>query len=229
MSVVQPLGPGIWTVEGPAATDLLVVPYPTRMTIVRLADGGLWIASPVRVAKQALDEITALGPVRHLLSPTPRHHWRLDRWSTSFPEARLWSCSLGVATLGRRSLPARRLGDSPPHDWSGEIEHAVFRGLAFEELTFFHRPSRTLIVEDVLQSHQRGAGSRLSDAAIRLGGIAHPGGMPRDIKALAWRSTAAHRWAETVQAWDFETVVLAHGPVLRGREARTFVERALER
>ena len=41
MSVVQPLGPGIWTVEGPAATDLLVVPYPTRMTIVRLADGGL--------------------------------------------------------------------------------------------------------------------------------------------------------------------------------------------
>ena len=53
--------------------------------------------------------------------------------------------------------------------------------------------------------------------------------MPRDIKALAWRSTAAHRWAETVQAWDFETVVLAHGPVLRGREARTFVERALER
>lgn len=57
----------------------------------------------------------------------------------------------------------------------------------------------------------------------------HPGGMPRDIKALAWRSTAAHRWAETVQAWDFETVVLAHGPVLRGREARTFVERALER
>lgn len=85
MSVVQPLGPGIWTVEGPTATDLLVVPYPTRMTIVRLADGGLWIASPVRVAKQALDEITALGPVRHLLSPTPRHHWRLDRWSTSFP------------------------------------------------------------------------------------------------------------------------------------------------
>lgn len=105
----------------------------------------------------------------------------------------------------------------------------MFRGLAFEELTVFHRPSRTLIVEDVLQSHRLGAGSRLSDAAIRLGGIAHPGGMPRDIKALVWRSTAVHRWAETVQAWDFETVVLAHGPVLRGRKARTFVERALER
>lgn len=124
-------------------------------------------------------------------------------------------------------MPARRLDTCPPPEWAGQIEHAVFRGAGFEELSFFHRPSRTLIVEDVLQCHRLRAGARLSNAAIRLGGIAHPGGMPRDIKALAWRSTAARRWAETIQAWDVETLVMAHGPVLHGSEARTFIERAL--
>lgn len=227
MSVLQPLGPSIWTVEGPSAMDLLVVPYPTRMTIVRLDGGDLWIASPVSVSKQLLDDVAALGPVRHLLSPTPRHHWRLEPWSALFPEASLWSCALGPATLGRRSLPARRLVASPPPAWAEQIDHAVFRGLGFEELTFFHRPSKTLIVEDVLQSHQLRAGARLSNTAIRAGGIADPGGVPRDIKALAWRSKAARRWAETILDWDFETVVMAHGPVLHGSEARTFVERAL--
>lgn len=71
MSVLQPLGPEIWTVEGPASIDLLVVPYPTRMTIVRLDGGDLWISSPVSVPKQQLDDVAALGPVRHLLAPTP--------------------------------------------------------------------------------------------------------------------------------------------------------------
>lgn len=227
MSVLQPLGPEIWTVEGPASIDLLVVPYPTRMTIVRLDGGDLWISSTVSVPKQQLDDVAALGPVRHLLAPTPRHRWRLEPWSALFPEASLWSCALGPATLGRRSMPARRLDTCPPPEWAGQIEHAVFRGAGFEELSFFHRPSRTLIVEDVLQCHRLRAGARLSNAAIRLGGIAHPGGMPRDIKALAWRSTAARRWAETIQAWDVETLVMAHGPVLHGSEARTFIERAL--
>ncbi|MDO5501200.1 MAG: DUF4336 domain-containing protein [Propionibacteriaceae bacterium] len=140
MEILDELGRDIWVADGPIAKDLLVVPYPTRMTIVRLADGGLWSASPVRCSKRTLDEVASLGPVRHLLSPTPRHHWRLEPWSVLFPDAQLWSCALGPATLGRRSLPAKRLGDAAPSEWLGQIDQAVYRGLGFQEVTFFHGP-----------------------------------------------------------------------------------------
>lgn len=225
MRSLQQLGPDLWVADGPVSKDLLIVPYPTRMTIARLDDGGLWIASPVRSSMKVLEEIAALGPVRHLVSPTPRHHWRLEPWQTLFPDARLWSCALGPFTLGRRSLPATRLGDAAPPEWAGQLDQARYRGLGFEEVAFFHRPSRTLIVEDLIQSHTFHRGRPLVNALIRIGGIAHPGGVPRDIRAITVDRCAARAWARRVLSWDFERLVMAHGPVV-DEDARGRVERA---
>lgn len=224
MDALRELGPNLWVCDGPVAKDLLVVPYPTRMTIARLADGGLWITSPIRSSMERLEAITSLGPVRHLVAPTPRHHWRLEPWHALFPEAELWSCALGPFTLGRRSLPAARLGDQAPPGWVAEIDQARYRGLGFEEVAFFHRPSRTLLLEDVLQSHGFHRGRPLVNGLIRVGGIAHPGGVPRDIRAIT-RRREARAWLEKVLSWDFGRVVMAHGPVVEDG-ARVLVERA---
>lgn len=45
------LGIGIWIADGPPVETTILpfvtVPFPTRMTIVRTADGQLWVHSPV--------------------------------------------------------------------------------------------------------------------------------------------------------------------------------------
>ncbi len=206
------------------ARDLLVVPYPTRMSIVRLDDGALWLASPVACSPRTLEEVSSLGPVCHLLASTPRHHWRLEPWHARFRNARLWSCELGPFTLGKRSLPAERLGDVPPAEWAGQIDQALYRGRGFQEVTFFHCASRTLLVEDIIQSHPSHPGSPPVNALITIGGIAAPGGVPRDIRAITPRR-AGREWVEKVLSWDFETLVMAHGPAIRS-DARAFVHEA---
>jgi Domain of unknown function (DUF4336) len=89
MSELQQFAEGISIVDG-APVRMLGVPLPTRMILVKLADGSLWLNSPVSVAIQVLDRIKASGPVRYLVAPTKMHVWRLEEWHTLFPEAELW-------------------------------------------------------------------------------------------------------------------------------------------
>ncbi|MCA9715808.1 MAG: hypothetical protein KC468_14110, partial [Myxococcales bacterium] len=58
-SVARPFGPDIWTVEGDPVR-LLTIPFTTRMTIVRLPGGGLWMHSPVAPARARALAIGAL-------------------------------------------------------------------------------------------------------------------------------------------------------------------------
>lgn len=225
MGALERVGDGLWAVDGPVVIDLLVIPYPTRMTVARLADGGLWVASPVACSFTELTAISELGPVRHLLSPTPRHRWRLEPWHALFPDAALWSCAAGPATVGGRNLPVALLGEEPPAAWAREFRQAVYPGIGFEETTFCHVPSGTLLVEDILQVH-RPTAHVLVNALIRLGGMGGAGGVPRDLRALT-RRDAAQAWAERVLSWDFDQLVMAHGPVVR-TGARAWVERAFD-
>ena len=220
---LEQLDADLWVADGPVAIDLLVVPYPTRMTVVRLADGGLWVASPVPTPVEVLDALRELGAVRHLVSPTPRHHWRLESWHALFPDAALWSCRTGPFTLGDKRLPATVLTDEAPAAWAGQLDQAVYRGRGFEETTFLHRASRTLLVEDIVQSHRPSVGRPLLNGLIRFGNVQAPGGVPRDIRAISRRGARA--WVERVLSWDFDRLVMAHGPVV-ATGARAYVERA---
>ena len=52
----------VWIVDGPNVRDFGVV-FATRMTIVKLSDGSLWVDSSVSVPFDTLKRITELGPV----------------------------------------------------------------------------------------------------------------------------------------------------------------------
>jgi hypothetical protein len=47
-SGLQPFAQNIWIVDGPLVLDMGIL-FPTRMTVVRLQNGSLWISSPVSV------------------------------------------------------------------------------------------------------------------------------------------------------------------------------------
>lgn len=103
--------------------------FTTRMVIVKLSDGSLWLSSPVAVPLDTLQQITRLGVVRYPVAATPRHVWRLEPWHTLFPEAQLWAARSTLFTLKKGHLPfSGTLGDTAFQGWAEDLDQLAFKG-----------------------------------------------------------------------------------------------------
>lgn len=219
-------GSGLW-VRGGESVRFLGIPYPTRMTVARLATGQLWVCSPIAPTDALLDELRALGTVGHIISPNKLHHLFLAEWARAFPEARLHAAP-GL----RRKRPDLRfhadLGDTPDPAWVAEIDQVVFRGsFAMEELVFFHRPSRSVIVTDLVQKFDPQTLKRWQRILLRLDGLLGPrGSTPREWRLTFWNRTAARSALRKALAWNAEHLIIAHGSCVQ-QGASAELERAL--
>jgi hypothetical protein len=63
---VHAFAPNVWIIDGPLVRDFGVL-FTTRMTVVSLADGSIWIESPVSVPFETLTRLAA-GCMAHALS-----------------------------------------------------------------------------------------------------------------------------------------------------------------
>ena len=73
MSRLENVDGASWLAEG-ETVSFYGFPYPTRGAIARLADGWLWVWSPVRLDAALRHEVDRLGRVAHLVSPNKLHH-----------------------------------------------------------------------------------------------------------------------------------------------------------
>ncbi|HET6387228.1 MAG TPA: DUF4336 domain-containing protein [Armatimonadota bacterium] len=219
----------IWIVDGANVRDFGLT-WTTRMTIVRLSDGSLWVNSPVPVSFDRLQQIVGLGPVSYLVAATPRHVWRLEGWHTLFPEAQVWTARPTIMTLRKGRLPiAGVLGDAPPLEWADDLDQLAFKGNPLiEEVFFFHRASRSIILDDMIQNHPAAARRPLLNRLLKLAGVAYPrGGVPLDIRLTFTNRRLARQSLEKLLSWDFDRLVIAHGACVE-RDAKPFVERAFQ-
>ena len=217
----------VWAVDGPLVRDMGLV-FTTRMTIVRLLDHSLWVSSPVEAPFDTLEQIDRLGAVKYLVAATPRHVWRLTAWHTLFPEAQLWAARSTPFTLRKGNLPLTgTLGDDPPQAWASELDQVAFKGNPLiEEVVFFHKASRTVILDDLIQVHPAVKGKRFRNGLFRVEGVAAPhGGVALDIRLTFINRRLARGSLEKLLSWDFDKLIMAHGPCME-KNARAFVERS---
>ena len=132
-------GPGVWIREGPVVPFVAGFPYPTRMAVIRLSDGGLFVWSPVALSPALRREVDALGPVRCLVSPNLLHHLFLGEWKAAYPEARLFA-SPGLRRRRTDLAFDADLGDAPDPIWAADIDQVLVSGsFTMTEAVFFHR------------------------------------------------------------------------------------------
>lgn len=219
----------VYVIDGPDVRDMGLW-FTTRMAVVRLADGSVWISSPVDVAPETREWINDLGTVRYLVAATPRHVWRLAAWHTLFPEAQLWRPRDTLLTLQKGTLPYTGvLGNEPPPAWSADFDQLAFLGNPFgEEIVFFHRASGTVLMDDLIQVHESRRGRPLYNAMVALMGAAAPhGGVVLDMRLTFFQRRLARQSLDRLLSWDFDKLIIAHGPCL-DHDAKPFVERAFQ-
>ena len=212
---LKPVAPEIWVVDG-GSIRFYGMPFPTRMTVIRLASGELFIHSPVALAGDLRAEVSALGPVRYLVAPNWIHYAWVRDWQQAFPESLSWaSPGVRARALGRGVDIAfdAELGDEAPPEWAGQIDQVVADSGWHREVVFFHRASRTLVLTDLIENLEPQHLPWWFRLLARAGGVLAPeGGMPRDM-ALSFRRRRAHLRdvVERMLSWKPERVIIAHG------------------
>jgi hypothetical protein len=204
----------VWVVDsGPQR--VLGLRLPVRMTVLRLADGGLWLHSPTRHTPRLAAALTELGPIAHLVAPNTAHWTHLSPWQKAFPEAPLWAAPGVVGRARDQGTELRAAGElpaSPPPPWAGEIEQVAFGGPGFSEIAFFHHASRSLVLADLVQAMEASRlplGTRL---LARLVGAASGGDTPAHLRLLLNRRREENRTAaERLLALGPVRVIFAHG------------------
>jgi hypothetical protein len=218
----------LWTQEMPLR--LFGAELGTRMSVVRLSGegGDLWLHSPVTLDHPLRDELDALGRVRFVVCPNRGHHMFAGDYFAAYPDASFYAAP-GLSEK-RPDLPFEGvLGDEPEAGWARDLEQTVFRGdRVLREVVFCHRESGTLIVADLLQTDDP-ASPLFTRLVKRLNGI-HEKPRPLLPFRLGFRDKADARASlERVLSWDFDRIVLCHGPIVeRGgkdvfREAYSFL------
>lgn len=198
----------LWVAEQPS--KVMGLPFGARSTLVRLPDGGLWIHSPIALTDEFKSELESLGPVRAIVAPNKMHYAYFAAWAGDFPDAELF-----VAPDWKREVPARTpkvLSDEPETSWREVMQQSVLRGSGLvQELDFFHRASRTLILTDLIFNlSPQSAKEKLfaNIIGIRSG--------PFPSRTFRWTADKSLLRAsiEKILQWDFERIIIAHGAIV---------------
>jgi uncharacterized protein DUF4336 len=208
----------IWTADGPPI-PAFGFSFPSRMIVVKLSDGSVWINSPIETDAEQMQAVAQIGPVKYLVSPTPLHNWRLEAWAKAFPQAQRWSIGSGAQ---------HKLTGEVPTAWAADLEQLVFTGSrVLDEVEFLHKPSRTLIFADFIQQYAARPGKALFNALTKLAGL-RDGCVPPDIRlSFAGNKAKGRKSLEMLLSWDFERFIPAHGDCLE-RGAKPFVRSAFD-
>ena len=223
--MLEPFADEIWIADGPT-TDVAGFKYPTRMAVIRLADGGLFIWSPVQLSPELREAVDALGPVRHLIAPNALHHLFLEEWKGAYPDAKLYAAP-GLRQRRKDLNFDADLEAGPPAAWAGDIDQVLMLGnLITTEAVFFHRRSGTAIFTDLIQHYPRTwfRGWRAVVARLDLMTGPEPS-VPRKFRTAFTDRRAARAALAQVKAWPIQRVLMAHGPPIAA-DGLDFVARA---
>ena len=217
---VEQLAADLWVVNRPFQLPVVKAGVGTRMTIVRLMDGNLFLHSPVKLDQRLRQAVAEFGEVRAIVAPSRVHHLFVGDYRAAYPHATLYGAP-GLAEKRRDIKFDAVLTDVAPDLWRGQLEQHVFRGApVLNEVVFFHRGSRTVIFTDLIFNLPASARKY---APVFFWLLDAPGkfGPHRFIRARAIRNRAAARQSvDRILRWDFERVIVSHGDVLDtgGRE-----------
>jgi len=191
-----------------------------RMTVVKLENGGLLIHDPCEINEEVKQEIDALGRVQYIVVPGSYHHLFVIGFQQKFPDAETFLCP-GL----ERKRPDIKfewiLGNRPDPRWGDVFDQVIIQGTRYIwEVAFFHKPSKTLILVDLLENigddfkHPTSLYLRFWwKAVFKMWN--NPKAAPE--YQMGWgNKDLVKAGLNKILSWEAERVILAHGELIEG-------------
>jgi hypothetical protein len=203
----------IWLLEYPVrfgGMDLF-----GRTTIIRLQTGELIIHDPCRINASVKRQIDELGAVKYIIAPGYYHHLFVTDFQQNYPDAETYLCP----GLERKRPDIKfewMLGNRSDHRWADTVDQVMVHGTNYIwEVAFFHKPSKTLILVDLLEnigddySHKAGLLLRFWWKVV-FGMWNNPKAAPE--YQMGWGNKAVVKIAlNKILGWGAERAIIAHG------------------
>jgi len=225
---LKPAGKNIWIVDGPVIS-FYGMPFTTRMVVIKLESNELLIHSPINLTHSLKQELDSLGKVTYLISPNKIHYWYIEDFQKNYPDT-ITFASDGVQERSKKAGKNIRwdtqLNGLVP-DYFADLEIIPMSGNRFmTEYTFFHFPSRTWIVTDIIENFEVNKINSFFRIIASLGGALSPnGGTTRDQQMLFnGNHHLLRKNIERVKELKPTQIIMAHGKVLQSD-----IDRELER
>jgi hypothetical protein len=204
-------GPGLWTVDGEWRGGALR----RRMTVLRVGD-GLVLHAAIRLSEPELARLDALGPVVGIVVPNRFHDSDAPFYAERHPRALVLVPAALRESQGRRLRIEGTIEADWPASWAPDLEALELGGTRSHETAFLHRASRTLVLTDlVFNLRATDFRGRVERWLMSRNGIVDRFGPSRLFLWAFMKDRAALRASlATIDAWDFERVVMSHGHVV---------------
>ncbi|MEX2500358.1 MAG: DUF4336 domain-containing protein [Wenzhouxiangellaceae bacterium] len=211
----------IWSSEYPVKFGPLALK--SRTTVVRLTDGLLWVHSPMPISTEFLQDLAEIGDVGYVVAPNLTHHLFYQAFLEEFPNARgFFAPGLDKKVNNLKGEDLSKLQSLP---WSQELESVFVAGLpVLNETVWFHIPSGTLILADLLFSFSR-TNSVANRAVARLLGVFDQLGMSRTMRWSVKSKDDFKTSIDQIKSWDIRKIILVHDQIVE-RDAKEQLDQA---
>jgi hypothetical protein len=214
---MEQLHEGVWVHQD--ALKIGPIDGTIRMTVVRLASGGLWVHSPTPLSQDLKSQIDDLGPVTDLVAPNNGHNLYYQEWILAYPHATR-HVAKGIPGKLPQLTNYHTLNNDDGSSWPEDFEMEVMEGVPFfDECAFLHKPSASLILTDFVQNHRGREYSGFGWVMNKL--VMEPIGFkdiclapPLRFGFMIKDRPALNRFVSKVLAWDFDRIIVTHGDIL---------------
>jgi len=191
--------------------------FNARMTVIRISDTKLMLHSPCEIDSPTKEAISALGDVAYIVAPGSYHYFHIASAQAAFPDADTYICP-GI----ERKRPDIDfdwfLGDRPPELWMETLDQVLVRGNKFIwEVAFFHRPSKTLLLVDLIENFTDQTPDVNWLLKLWWKAVFHMWDNPKPAPEyqMGWKDkVAASTSLQRILQWDFDKIILAHGDLI---------------
>lgn len=206
---LQQIAEDVWTLAGPLKFVGLHVG--SRMTIVRLPSGKLWVHSPVGLDDEATESIRSLGEVDTVVAPNLYHHLYVGPCQEK----------LGGVLVAPAKLAAKRkdlqldaeFGPSFSPPWGDTLQPIHVPTAMLDETVFLHKPSRTLISADLFENFDSSP-HWWTRWYLKVGGIERGPGVSRLLRPLFRDRTKARAAIDQLLGAELQRITVAHGSMV---------------
>jgi hypothetical protein len=224
MSMFDPIAAGVWCHR--AQYRFGALEFPHAVTVIRKHDGGLIVHSPAKIDGATRDALKSLGSVSTILWPSWWHDLYLRAWADAYPDARLFVAP-DLRSKVKGMSNARMLSESSDVDSDVDIIAVDGLNVWFDEFVVMHRPSRTLVVADLVVNVGPDLAFPTSAFFALMGARSGPF-IPWFYRLVAHDKQRLRSQLDRISGLGFERLIVGHGDAIL-TDPRVIFANAVER